>query len=117
MLCRQERKRKRERVDSARRDMASLFPGFVHVDHFGSDGEYESGDEEVSYVTLDLVQAEPQLIPQSSSYRLAGLDTPTPFLQLQGTTFRGEHTELLGSEIIFANGRGQCLRFCAISTG
>jgi general transcription factor 3C polypeptide 6 len=84
-----------------------MIPGYVHVDHFGNDSEYESGEDEIEYVTLDLVQAEPQLIPQTSSYRIAGLDTPTPFLQLQGTTFRGEHAELLGSEIIFTNGRGQ----------
>jgi general transcription factor 3C polypeptide 6 len=30
-----------------------------------------------------------------------GLDTPTPFLQLSGTVLRGEHTSLLGTEIIF----------------
>ncbi|EJD44104.1 hypothetical protein AURDEDRAFT_88319 [Auricularia subglabra TFB-10046 SS5] len=84
----------------------SLFPGFAHVDAFGADDEYESG-EEVGFVTLDLGHVEPQLVPQTSSYRLAGLDTPTPFLQLSGATFKGEHTQLLGSEILFTNGRDE----------
>ncbi|KZV93359.1 hypothetical protein EXIGLDRAFT_835774 [Exidia glandulosa HHB12029] len=81
-----------------------LIPGYEHVEQFDNDDEYESG-EEVEYVTLDLGNVEPTLVAQTSTYRLAGLDTPTPFLQLSGSTFKGEHTKLLGSEILFANGR------------
>ncbi|KAG8906890.1 hypothetical protein FRC00_012273, partial [Tulasnella sp. 408] len=34
-----------------------------------------------------------------------GLDTPTPYLQLPGITMRGTHDTLIGSELIFADGR------------
>lgn len=54
---------------------SSLFPGFSQVEAFGADDEYETlengeVDEEVVYVTLDLGQVEPTLVPSSSSYRL-----------------------------------------------
>ncbi|KAH9059625.1 hypothetical protein EDB87DRAFT_1620537 [Lactarius vividus] len=83
-----------------------LVPGFRHVDAFGSDSLYECNDhgeiiEEVSYVTLDLGAVEPTLVPSTSTYRLIGLDTPTPFLQLSGTIFQGTHQSLLGTELLF----------------
>ncbi|RXW22294.1 hypothetical protein EST38_g3553 [Candolleomyces aberdarensis] len=33
---------------------------------------------------------------------LQGLDSPTPFLQLQGTVLKGHHHHLLGTELIFS---------------
>ncbi|KAI0366474.1 hypothetical protein BV20DRAFT_1055614 [Pilatotrama ljubarskyi] len=80
---------------------SSLFPGYKHVEGFGPDDEYES-EEEVEYVTLDLGTIEPTLVPSSSSYRLIGLDTPTPYLQLSGTKLKGQHQSLLGTELLFA---------------
>jgi hypothetical protein len=47
----------------------TLFTGFNEVGEFGPDEEYEEG-EEVSYVTLDLGNIEPTLVPTSTSYRL-----------------------------------------------
>ncbi|TBU27093.1 hypothetical protein BD311DRAFT_666116 [Dichomitus squalens] len=83
--------------------MAGLFPGYKHVETFGPDCEYED-EEEVEYVTLDLGTVEPTLVPSSSSYRLVGLDSATPFLQLSGTMLMGEHVSLLGTELLFAEG-------------
>ncbi|KAI5885119.1 uncharacterized protein SCHCODRAFT_02521476 [Schizophyllum commune H4-8] len=80
----------------------SLFPRYTRVDDFGPDEDYEDG-EETSYVTLDLGGTEPTLVPNSSSYRLIGLDTPTPYLQLSGTILKGIHDNLLGTELLFAN--------------
>ncbi|KAH6903851.1 hypothetical protein BKA70DRAFT_1193898 [Coprinopsis sp. MPI-PUGE-AT-0042] len=77
----------------------SLVPGYTQVESFGDDDEYE--EEEVSYVTLDLGGVEPTLVPSASSYHLIGLDTPTPFLQLQGTVLKGRHNTLLGTELMF----------------
>lgn len=37
---------------------------------------------------------------------IQGLDTSTPFLQLSGTIFKGQHDELLGTEILFTEGKG-----------
>ncbi|KAF8645344.1 hypothetical protein AX16_007848 [Volvariella volvacea WC 439] len=79
-----------------------LFPGYKHVDSFGPAEEYE-GDEEVTYVTLDLGDIEPTLVPSSNTYRLIGLDTPTPFLQLSGTILKGRHESLLGTELLFTD--------------
>ncbi|KAJ3548992.1 hypothetical protein NMY22_g1053 [Coprinellus aureogranulatus] len=62
----------------------TIFPGYQQVEEFGPDEDYEEG-EETAYVTLDLGNVEPTLVPSASSYYLIGLDTPTPFLQLQGT--------------------------------
>lgn len=78
-----------------------------HVQAFSNDEDYEtledgSIDEEVSYVTLDLGPIEPTLVPSSSEYRLIGLDTPTPYLQLSGTIFKGAHKTLLGTELLFS---------------
>ncbi|KAG6819792.1 hypothetical protein H0H93_008644 [Arthromyces matolae] len=82
---------------------SSLCPGFKQVDAFGPDDDYE--DEEVAYVTLDLGNIEPTLVPSSSVYRLIGLDTPTPFLQLSGTILKGRHETLLGTELLFTDGK------------
>ncbi|KAJ6589083.1 hypothetical protein B0H19DRAFT_1102851 [Mycena capillaripes] len=84
-------------------EFSSLCPGYKQVDAFGPDDEYE--EEEVIYVTLDVGNAEPTLIPSSSHYRLIGLDTPTPFLQLSGTIFKGRHDTLLGTELLFTDGK------------
>ncbi|KAF7328998.1 hypothetical protein MVEN_02529800 [Mycena venus] len=84
-------------------EFSSLCPGYIQVDSFGPDDEYE--EEEVTYVTLDLGNVEPSLIPSSSHYRLIGLDTPTPFLQLSGTIFKGRHDTLLGTELLFTEGK------------
>ncbi|KAK2464597.1 hypothetical protein APHAL10511_003386 [Amanita phalloides] len=80
----------------------SLCPGYRHVEEFGLDEEYESS-EEVSYATFDLGNIQPSLIPNSSSFRLIGLDTPTPFLQLSGTVLKGRHDPLLGTELLFTD--------------
>ncbi|KAF8885558.1 hypothetical protein CPB84DRAFT_1685364 [Gymnopilus junonius] len=80
----------------------SLCPGYKQVDAFGPDDDYED-EEEVVYVTLDMGNVEPTLVPSSTSYRLIGLDTPTPFLQLQGTVLKGRHDLLLGTELIFTD--------------
>lgn len=47
----------------------SLCPGYKQVDSFCGNEEYEEV-EEVEYVTLDLGNTEPTLVPNSSSYRL-----------------------------------------------
>ncbi|KIK40109.1 hypothetical protein CY34DRAFT_807537 [Suillus luteus UH-Slu-Lm8-n1] len=87
----------------------SLFNGYRQVDSFGPDEEYSSDDEEF-YVTLDLGTVEPTLLPSSSTYRLVGLDTPTPFLQLSGSFFRGRHDTLIGSELLFMEGKNDSER-------
>jgi hypothetical protein len=50
----------------------SLCPGYKQVDAFNPNDDYYSDDEEedVSYVTLDLGNIEPTLVPSSSTYRL-----------------------------------------------
>ncbi|KAK0203031.1 hypothetical protein DFS33DRAFT_949891 [Desarmillaria ectypa] len=82
----------------------SLCLGYKQVNAFGPDDDYED-EEEVSYVTLDLGSVEPSLLPSSASYRLIGLDTSTPFLQLSGTVLKGRHEYLLGTELLFADGK------------
>ena len=100
---------------------SSLCPGYKQVEAFGPEEEYED-EEEVSYVVLDLGNVEPTLVPTSSTYKLIvsstilwggyllnpsqGLDTPTPFLQLQGTIFKGRHDLLLGTELLFTDDKG-----------
>ena len=49
--------------------LSTLFPGYTEVESFVSDDEYESS-EEVCYITLDLGDIEPQLVPTSNTYRL-----------------------------------------------
>ncbi|KAK0485375.1 hypothetical protein EDD18DRAFT_1293091 [Armillaria luteobubalina] len=78
----------------------SLCPGYHQVTQFGPDDDYE--EEEIIYVTLELMNVEPSLIPSCGSYHLVGLDTPTPFLQLAGTVLKGRHEVLLGTELIFS---------------
>ncbi|KAK7460681.1 hypothetical protein VKT23_009396 [Stygiomarasmius scandens] len=79
----------------------TLVPGYKQVEEFGPDEEYEDEEEEVVYVTFDLGSIEPTLIPSSSEYRVIGLDTPNPFLQLSGTILKGRHESLLGTELLF----------------
>ncbi|KAJ3746287.1 hypothetical protein DFH05DRAFT_1458609 [Lentinula detonsa] len=83
---------------------AGLCPGYKQVEEFGPDEEYEDEVEEF-YVTLDLGAVEPTLIPSSSTYRLIGLDTPTPFMQLSGTVLQGRHESLLGTELLFTEAK------------
>jgi len=88
---------------------SSLFPGYKQVQSFSPDAECEQHDgeveEEVEYVTLDLGSVEPTLVPSTSSYRLIGLDTPTPFLQLSGTILKGQHQTILGTELLFTEAK------------
>ncbi|PBK79242.1 hypothetical protein ARMGADRAFT_175011 [Armillaria gallica] len=58
----------------------SLCPGYYQVTQFGPNDDYEEEEEEIFYVTLELRNVEPSLIPSCDSYHLVGLDTPTPFL-------------------------------------
>ncbi|KZV65711.1 hypothetical protein PENSPDRAFT_586397 [Peniophora sp. CONT] len=90
---------------------SSLISGYTQVESFGSDDDYvrdENGDieEEVEYVTLDIGNVQPTLLNSAKTYRLIGLDTPTPFLQLSGTIFKGEHRNLLGTELLFVEDKG-----------
>ena len=48
---------------------SNLCPGYINVEGFGQDEDYES-EEEIQYVTLDLGDVEPQLVPSSTTYRL-----------------------------------------------
>jgi hypothetical protein len=48
---------------------SSLCPGYKQVESFGPYEEYDD-EEEVCYVTLDMGNVEPTLVPSSSSYRL-----------------------------------------------
>ncbi|KAG8907906.1 hypothetical protein FRB99_001766 [Tulasnella sp. 403] len=38
-------------------------------------------------------------------YEYEGLETPTPYLQLPGITMKGEYDPLIGSELLFVDGR------------
>jgi general transcription factor 3C polypeptide 6 len=49
---------------------AGLFPGYRQVEAFEADEEYELDSEEVVFVTLDVGDVEPSLVPGTSSYRL-----------------------------------------------
>lgn len=106
----------------------TLCPGYKHVEAFGSAEDYENEDE-ISYITLDLGDVEPQLVPSSTTYRLIveslalrqissrdshvgvfqGLDSRSPYLQLQGTIMKGRHDFLLGTEMIFTDENGPFL--------
>lgn len=84
-----------------------MFPGYKHVREFGPAEDYED-EEEVCYVTLDLGHdVDKALVPNATEYRLAGLDTETPMLQLHGSFFIGKHEELLGTELLFTEGRDE----------
>ncbi|KAL5522006.1 hypothetical protein ACEPAF_1862 [Sanghuangporus sanghuang] len=78
-----------------------LFSGYKHVEQFGPEEDYEDDEVEECYVTLDLGCVDQTLVPSSSSYRLVGLDTPTPFLQLSRTVMRGRFRTLIGTKLIF----------------
>ncbi|KAK0234826.1 hypothetical protein EDD85DRAFT_845508 [Armillaria nabsnona] len=81
----------------------SLCPGYHQVTQFGPDDDYEEEEEEeIFYVTLELGNVEPALIPSCDSYYLVGLDTSTPFLQLAGTVLKGRYKTLLGTELLFS---------------
>ncbi|EJD00331.1 uncharacterized protein FOMMEDRAFT_159005 [Fomitiporia mediterranea MF3/22] len=77
-----------------------LFPGYKQVEGFGPDEDYDDELEEC-YVTLDLGSVDQTLVPNSAAYRLIGLDTPNPLLQISGTIMRGYHRTLIGTELIF----------------
>lgn len=79
----------------------SLCPGFRHVEEFDPSEEYESG-EEVSYVTFDLGNIEPTLVPSSSTYRLivSGLELPPLRLSHRDTESRGSILPLLTSSCL-----------------
>ena len=68
----------------------TLCPGVRHVEEFDPNEEYESG-EEVSYVTFDLGNIEPTLVPSSSTYRLivSELEQPPMRLSHRDTENRG----------------------------
>ncbi|KAG8886140.1 hypothetical protein FRB97_007178 [Tulasnella sp. 331] len=84
--------------------MSSIL-GFTHVDRFGEeDDEYEY-EHETSYATLDLRNIDQNVLLNSTTFKLIGLNTQTPYLQLPGLTMRGEHDTLIGSEMIFSDGR------------
>ncbi|KAK0489784.1 hypothetical protein EDD18DRAFT_1291223 [Armillaria luteobubalina] len=78
----------------------SLCPGYHQVTQFRPEDDYEE-EEEIIYITLELGNVEPTLIPSCDGDHLVGLDTPTPFLQLAGTVLKGRH-ETLGTESLFS---------------
>lgn len=78
----------------------SFLEGYEEVDAFDDDLNDEYSDEEVFYVTLDMGQLGSSLLNQTNFYRLIGLETEEPFLQVGGTTFKGEHERLLGTEVL-----------------
>ncbi|KZT55575.1 hypothetical protein CALCODRAFT_518676 [Calocera cornea HHB12733] len=94
---------------AAPRPTSSLLgPHWTQVDDLSALDASYSSDEEIEYVTLDMGvpphSAGPLQIPQ---YRLIGLDTPRPFLQLGNTIYEGVHQTLLGTEIVLRDTRDQ----------
>ncbi|KAJ1981892.1 hypothetical protein H4R33_005143 [Dimargaris cristalligena] len=69
-----------------------------------SDSEYEEVNE-VTYVICDpqreINSDEPQLKP-NVGYSITGLDSDTPYMVIDGITYRGEYEDALGSGLIFA---------------
>ena len=49
--------------------MDKILAGYKQVESFGHDEDYEDGIEEI-YVTMDLGNVDPTLLPSSSTYRL-----------------------------------------------
>ncbi|KAL5514007.1 hypothetical protein ACEPAG_2768 [Sanghuangporus baumii] len=88
-------------LPSTASEAQGLFPGYKHVERFGPDEDYDDDEVEECYVTLDLGSIDQTLVPSSNSYRLIGLDTTTPFLQLSRTIMRGHYKTLIGTELIF----------------
>ncbi|KAG8995625.1 hypothetical protein FRB94_008907 [Tulasnella sp. JGI-2019a] len=86
--------------------MSSILPGVTQVDRFDEEEDEYEYEYETSYATLDLRNIDQNILLNSSTFKLIGLDTPTPYLQLPGMTMRGEHDTLIGSEMIFSDGRG-----------
>jgi len=85
--------------------MSSLVPGSTQVHRFDEeDDEYEY-EYETSYATLDLRNVDQNILLGSSSMKLIGLDTATPYLQFPGLTMQGAHDTLIGSELLFSDGR------------
>ncbi|KAI0028647.1 hypothetical protein K488DRAFT_11544, partial [Vararia minispora EC-137] len=89
-----------------------LVPGYTHIERFEDGDDYVLEDdgqiqEEVSYVTLDVGNAEPTLLPNSTTYRLIGLDSPRPYLQIAGTIFQGRYQDLIGTELLFAEDKDE----------
>ncbi|PBK83397.1 hypothetical protein ARMGADRAFT_896891, partial [Armillaria gallica] len=95
----------------------SLCPGYHQVNQFGPDDDYKEEEDEIFYITLELGNVEPALIPSCDSYHLVvstfsarrtavysipGPGYPTPFLQLAGTVLKGRHETLLGTELLFS---------------
>ncbi|KAG9011503.1 hypothetical protein FRB90_007218, partial [Tulasnella sp. 427] len=85
--------------------MAGLFPNSVELSEFAPEDDAYEYEYETTYVTLDLGYIDQNLLLNASSCKLIGLDTPTPYLQLPGITMRGAQSDLIGSELIFADGR------------
>ncbi|KZO91936.1 hypothetical protein CALVIDRAFT_601894 [Calocera viscosa TUFC12733] len=83
-----------------------LGPKWKHVDSFSDLGSDYSEEEEVEYVTFDLgvpsSSAGPLQVPH---YRLVGLDTERPFLQVGNTIYEGAHQTLVGTEIVLRDMR------------
>ncbi|KAL5501086.1 hypothetical protein ACEPAH_9473 [Sanghuangporus vaninii] len=88
-------------IPSTSSEAQHLFSGYKYVEQFGPEEDYDDDEVEECYVTLDLGSVDQTLVPSSSSYRLVGLDTPSPFLQLSRTVMRGHFRTLIGTELIF----------------
>ncbi|PBK82138.1 hypothetical protein ARMGADRAFT_947123, partial [Armillaria gallica] len=69
----------------------SICSGYHQVNAFGPGDDYEK-EEEIFYVTLELGNVEPVLIPSCDSY----------YLVLAGTVFKGRHEMLFGTELLFS---------------
>ncbi|CEL51523.1 hypothetical protein RSOLAG1IB_00058 [Rhizoctonia solani AG-1 IB] len=83
--------------------MSSPFTGLTR----SSSHPINNGDaEETHYITLDITGVDPSLLSNCASIRLAGLETPTPFLQLGDLVFQGIHAETLGTELVFDDAGG-----------
>ncbi|KAF7361280.1 TFIIIC-sub6 domain-containing protein [Mycena sanguinolenta] len=88
-------------------EFSSLCPGYKQVDAFGPDEEYE--EEEVVYVTLDLGNVEPSLVPSSSHYRLigeVGSGYSDPIFATVRYDFEGPARQVLGNRVIIHRRKG-----------
>ncbi|KAG9118452.1 hypothetical protein FRC07_007031 [Ceratobasidium sp. 392] len=65
-------------------------------------------EEETIYLALELGAVDPSLIPHCASMSFVGLETPTPFLQLGDSVFRGTHVSTLGTELVFHDASTRC---------
>lgn len=80
--------------------MASPYAGLTRADMLAHP-LVEDEEEEITYLVLELGAVDPSLIPNCASMRLVGLETPTPFLQLGDSVFKGIHVSNLGTELLF----------------